>query len=105
MILKRQLNGLDYRQAQRRNTEKFNSLSKAQQKEIRQKDYKNLGWNNVCKSWNLLQNFIYSSILDFVDFAIKKAELKYEKAQQSNDILEALKAGKSVINTLKMKYQ
>ncbi|MDJ0716247.1 MAG: hypothetical protein QNJ54_18785 [Prochloraceae cyanobacterium] len=105
MASKRLLDGLGYRQAQKRNSEKFNSFSKARQKEIRQKGYKNSGWDNVCYSWNILQTFIPSSLIDFVDFAVQKAEVKYEKAKQSQDMLEVLKAGKNVITTLKMKYQ
>ncbi|MGB5634417.1 MAG: hypothetical protein WBM44_14795 [Waterburya sp.] len=105
MASTKQLDGLGYRQAQKRNSKKFTSLNKAEQREIRQKGYKNLGWSNVCKSWNILQNFFTSAPVDLVDFAVKKAEIKYQKAQKSNNLLETLKAGKSVIRTLKMKYQ
>ena len=105
MASKRQLDGLGYRQAQKRNSEKFNSLSQTQQKKLRQKGYKNLGWDNVCRSWNILLKFISSTPVDLIEFAVKKAEAKYKEAKQSSDLLDMLQAGKSVIRTLKMKYQ
>lgn len=99
------LEGLNYRQAQKRNSEKFSSFSKVKQKEIRQKGYKNIGWNNVSQSWDILQNFMSDSTLNFVNFAIKKAEINYEKVKENGDLLEILKSAKSVIKTLKIKYQ
>ena len=105
MASKRQLDGLGYRQAQKRNSEKFNSLSQVKRKELRQKGYKNLGWDNVCQSWNILLKFISSAPVDLVEFAVKKAEAKYKTAKQSSDVLDVFEAGKSVIRTLKMKYQ
>ena len=105
MSSKRLLEGLNYRQAQKRNSEQFNSFNKKQQKEIRQQGYKNVGWDNVCKSWNILQIFISSQPLNFINFAIKKAELKYKKAKKTNDVVKVLKAGKSFITALKMKYK
>lgn len=105
MVTKQQLDGLSYKQAQKRNSEKFNSLSQTEQKQARQQGYKNLGWENVRKSWTILQKFISSSVADFVEFAIKKNEDKYEQAKQGGDLLEVLKAGKAVIKSLKLKYQ
>lgn len=96
---------LNYKQCQKRNSEKFNSLDKKQQKLLRQKGYKNQGWNNVIFSWNLLKESMESVSLDFVDFAIRKAESNYEKAKKNNDLLEVLETGKSVITALKMKYK
>lgn len=105
MPTKKQLDGLNYRQAQKRNSEKFSSLSRIEQKQLRQQGYKNLGWDNVRKSWNILLGFIPSSTIDFTSFAIKKAENEYERAKQSGELLEVLKAGKKVISSLKLKYQ
>jgi hypothetical protein len=104
MVLKRQLDGLDYRKAQKRNSDNFKTFNQDFQKELRQKGYKNLGWNNVCKSWNILQEFI-AMPTDLVEFARKKAEVRYNKAKQENNLTEVLAAGKSIINCLKMKYQ
>lgn len=105
MNIKQLLDGLNYKQAQKRNSEKFNLLSKTEQKQARQQGYKNLGWDNVRKSWNILQKLIPSPPVDFIRFAIKKAEDQYEQAKQSDDLLEVLKAGKAVIKSLKLKYQ
>lgn len=104
MVLKRQLDKLNYRKAQQRNSDNFNLLSKECKNNLRQKGYKNLGWNNVCASWRILQESI-SSPIDLAIFARKKAEAKYQKAKAGNDLVEVLTAGKSVINSLKMKYQ
>ncbi len=105
MPTKKQLDGLNYRQAQKRNSEKFNSLSRIEQKQLRQQGYKNLGWDNVRKSWNILLSFVPLSTIDFTSFAIKKAENQYQRAKQSGELLEVLKAGKKVISSLKLKYQ
>lgn len=105
MASKQQLDGLNYRQAQKRNTEKFNSLTQIERKQARQQGYKNLGWENVHKSWNVLQKLIPTQPLDFIDFAIKKAEYRYDLAKQNGNLLEILESGKKVIKSLKLKYQ
>ena len=48
---------LNYRQWQKRNSSVFNQLTKPEQKEIRKKGYRNIGWNNVKKSWSVLKQF------------------------------------------------
>ncbi|BAQ65500.1 hypothetical protein [Geminocystis sp. NIES-3709] len=96
--------GLNYKQCQKRNSEKFNSLDKKTQKLLRQKGYKNICWNNITTSWYLLQESLDKVSLNFVDFAIKKAELNYEESKKNNDLLEILETGKSVVTALKMKY-
>ncbi|MEM8723524.1 MAG: hypothetical protein AAGE84_30290 [Cyanobacteria bacterium P01_G01_bin.39] len=106
MAIKRQLDGLNYRQAQKRNSERFFLFSRKQQHNLRQQGYKNLGWDKVCQSWNLLQKYEYISLpIDLVDFARKKAEARYQKAKEGNNLEEILAAGKSIISSIKMKYQ
>lgn len=102
MATKKQLDGLNYRQAQKRNSENLNSLSKPEQNQIRQQGYKNSGWENVCKYWVILQKITPSLV---VEFAIKKAENQYQQAKQNGNLLEVLKTGKDVIKSLKLKYQ
>lgn len=46
--------GMSYRQWQKRNTQRFNYLTKTQQKEARQQGYCNLGWDKVQNSWKLI---------------------------------------------------
>lgn len=105
MNSKRLLQGLNYRQAQKRNSDVFNSLSKKQRKKVREQGYRNIGWDNVIKSWNTLNVLNNKKPLNFVNFAIEKAEKEYQKAKQQEDLLEILETGKSVIRALKMKYQ
>jgi hypothetical protein len=105
--MKRQnsLDNLNYREAQKRNSEHFNSLKKSEQKILREKGYRNVGWQNVIKSWQLLQSKITNQPIDFIDFAIQKAEDNYQKAKEGNDLIKVLQSGKKVISALKMKYQ
>lgn len=105
MSAKVQLDGLNYRQAQKRNSQKINLLSKEVQKKVRQQGYRNLGWDNVRKSWLILQTFVNKPTLDFVSFAINKAESNYKEAKKSGDVLQVLEAGTDVIKAIKMKYQ
>jgi hypothetical protein len=48
------LEGKNYRQWQSRNTSHFNSLTKKQQKEIRNQGYCNIGWDKVQNSWEII---------------------------------------------------
>ncbi len=105
MKINKSFDDLNYKQCQKRNSEKFNSLDKDKQKLLRKKGYKNIGWKNVIFSWNLLKESMENVSINFVDFAIKKAELNYEKAKKNNDLLEVLETGKSVITALKIKYR
>ncbi|UJB69191.1 hypothetical protein HRE53_22835 [Acaryochloris sp. 'Moss Beach'] len=55
------IDGLSYRQWQKRNTDTFKNLSKQNQKAIRDKGYYNVGWERVQKSWEILQVIILPS--------------------------------------------
>lgn len=48
------IEGMNYRQWQKRNTEYFNRLNKLQQAESRKRGYRNIGWDRVQKSWKLV---------------------------------------------------
>lgn len=48
--------GRNYRQWQKRNTEHFMCLSKSQQTEIYKQGYCNVGWSKVKKSWEILNS-------------------------------------------------
>lgn len=48
------IEGMNYRQWQKRNTEHFSSLTKAQQKEARKQGYCNIGWDKVQNSWGII---------------------------------------------------
>ncbi|AFZ46511.1 hypothetical protein Cyast_0532 [Cyanobacterium stanieri PCC 7202] len=101
----KKLDNLNYREAQKRNSQHFKNLQKKEQKLLKEKGYRNVGWNNVINSWQLLQTKNNYKPIDFVDFAIQKAEENYQKAKEEDDLMEVLNAGKKVISALKMKYQ
>lgn len=48
---------MNYRQWQKRNTKRFKSLTKNQQKEARNLGYCNIGWDKVQASWQIIYNF------------------------------------------------
>lgn len=48
---------MNYRQWQERNTKRFKSLTKTQQKEARNLGYCNIGWDKVQASWQIIYNF------------------------------------------------
>ena len=56
--MKRTLNGLGYREAQARNRNEFHKLNKFQQKGLRAKGYRNVGWDSVANSWGMLQEIL-----------------------------------------------
>lgn len=49
------IDGLSYRQWQRRNTDAFKQLSKEQQQTARDQGYYNVSWKRVQASWLILQ--------------------------------------------------
>lgn len=49
------IDGLGYREWQRRNSDRFKQLSRDEQKQARTKGYRNVGWENVRKSWELIR--------------------------------------------------
>ncbi len=112
MAKKKTLDGLNYREAQKRNSETFKSLDSMTQKELRARGYRNSGWDNVVKSWYLLCEFngyrqanADGNVVDIAVFAEQKAEANYAKAKESGDPILVLEAGKSLISALKLKYQ
>ena len=56
--MKRTLDGLSYREAQARNRNEFHKLNKFQQKGLRAKGYRNVGWNSVFDSWAMLKEIL-----------------------------------------------
>ncbi|WP_036486741.1 hypothetical protein [Myxosarcina sp. GI1] len=67
------VNGLSYRQWQKRNTLAFKALSKETQKNLRAKGYYNFGWDRVKKSWTLLSEY---KIVSLTDYKVKKGDLE-----------------------------
>ena len=54
MVEMKLVEGMNYRQWQKRNTEHFNSLTNNQQKEARKQGYSNVGWDQVQNSWAII---------------------------------------------------
>lgn len=92
------IDGLSYREWQKRNTEAFSKLNHSQQKEVRAKGYRNVGWNSVQKSWDILKNsFQEKSVFDYklskgdLLGAIHHSILEAEQAQViANEAIDSL---------------
>lgn len=84
------VNGLTYRDWQKRNTEVFSKLDCSQQKKLRYQGYRNIGWNHVQKSWSLLQTSFQE--LSLFDHKLRKGDLigainhSILEAEQAQDI-------------------
>lgn len=83
------IDGLNYREWQRRNTQFFSQLNSAQQKELRLQGYRNVGWLNVQRSWKVLKKIteapdLFQHRLDNHDLlgAIRHAILESERTKQ-----------------------
>ncbi|ERN42628.1 hypothetical protein KR51_00006550 [Rubidibacter lacunae KORDI 51-2] len=50
--------GLSYRDFQRRNSKAFKILSADRRKLVKSRGYRNLGWDSVIASWNILQDYL-----------------------------------------------
>lgn len=52
---------LSYREWQARNSLLFKECSRQQQQDLRQRGYRNVGWENVRKSWDILREYLQQS--------------------------------------------
>ncbi|MGK7948902.1 MAG: hypothetical protein AB4368_08890 [Xenococcaceae cyanobacterium] len=68
------LEGINYRQWQKRNTEKFNSFTKSQKKDARSQGYYNIGWDNVQKSWSIMSK-LTQSVVSLFEHKLNKGEI------------------------------
>ncbi|MEC4803171.1 MAG: hypothetical protein SAJ12_16900 [Jaaginema sp. PMC 1079.18] len=89
------IENLNYRQWQRRNKEIFSQLDRLKQKKIRERGYCNKGWDNVKKSWEILNNTAKESSL--FDYKLKKGDLV---GAINHSILEAEQAQKKAKKAL-----
>ena len=65
---------MGYRQWQRRNTDRFNSLTKQQKQEARRQGYYNRGWEKVKQSWQIL-NQLVNNVIDLFTHQLNKGNL------------------------------
>lgn len=101
-MAKQQFDGLNYRKAQKRNSIEFHKLNKSLQKQAREEGYKNIGWNNVCDSWIILQKLKENNVIhissykeikgsltavDALDSAILQTEMLITKGEELSKIL------------------
>lgn len=87
------VDGMSYRQWQKRNTDTFQQLTKIQQQAAREQGYRNVGWQQVQQSWSILQRLIPPNLFDArlkrgdlagaIDQSILEAEQVQEIAKQS----------------------
>lgn len=70
--------GLNYRQWQHRNTDKFKNLTVSQQKEARIQGFFNRGWEQVQKSWDILMSFVNivnNNLVTMFEYKLNKGDL------------------------------
>jgi hypothetical protein len=65
---------LNYRQWQKRNSSVFYKLNKSEQTEAREKGYRNIGWDDVQKSWLILQE-LKPNIVSIFEHKLAKGDL------------------------------
>ncbi|QUY45452.1 hypothetical protein [Acaryochloris marina] len=92
------VDGLSYREWQKRNSINFKKLTKLQQKKARKKGYYNIGWKNVRESWQVLSQILdpinlfnvrlnKGDLVGAIDHSILEAEQSQIIARQAiNDI-------------------
>lgn len=80
-MAQQKFDGLNYKQAQKRNSIEFSKWNSTQQKQIRKEGYKNIGWEDVRKSWVILQNFIAEieekkdNVVDLYSYKVAKGNM------------------------------
>jgi hypothetical protein len=95
------VDGMSYRQWQKRNTDAFQQLTKAQQQLSRQQGYRNVGWQQVQQSWKILQQLIKSPSL--FDAKLKKGDLSGAINQSILEAEQAQEIAKQSVSKLKHK--
>ena len=95
---------INYRQWQRRNTEKFNSLSKQQKQEARCKGYYNKGWERVKQSWQII-NQIANNVVDLFSYQLNKGNLSSAIASSIMELDKVKEVAQSALKKLSQKQQ
>lgn len=97
------VDGLSYRQWQKRNTDTFQQLTKAQQQAARQQGYRNTGWQQVQQSWKVLQQLLKP--ISLFDAKLKKGDLSGAIDQSILEADQAQEIAKQGIANLKRKHK
>ena len=94
------IDGMNYCNWQKRNSNRFCSFSKKEQKQLREKGYYNIGWVNVRKSWEILNNNVVSmfdirlqkrDLIGAIDISVLESEKVKTLARESINNLMVLK--------------
>ncbi len=93
------IENLTYRQWQKRNSSIFNQLTKSEQKELREKGYRNIGWNKVQQSWLILQE-LDPKVVSLFDHKLAKGDLLGAIDLAIIDSENTSNIAKQTINTL-----
>lgn len=94
------IDGLNYREWQKRNTQLFSRFSVEQKKDLRSKGYKNAGWLYVQRTWQLIRKLVEqpdffqqrldnSDLLGAIRHSILEADQAKKFAQKSLEKIEA----------------
>ena len=111
------IEGMSYREWQKRNTDHFQKLTQSEKKEARQKGYHNVGWVKVQRSWNVINQFL--SMPSLFIHRLQKGDLvgainhSMIEAEQASDLakegIETISKTKdelnSIVNQALDKYQ
>ncbi|TAE54898.1 MAG: hypothetical protein EAZ76_07965 [Nostocales cyanobacterium] len=96
--MKKLIEGINYREWQRRNTESFNQLTKVQQKEAKKKGYHNVGWDKVINSWKIICQF--TKVVTLFEHKLNKGDVVGAIDQSICEANQAKDLANEVIITL-----
>jgi hypothetical protein len=96
------VDGMSYRQWQKRNTDAFQQLTKAHQQAARQQGYRNVGWQQIQQSWKVLQQLMKP--LSLFDAKLKKGDLSGAIGQSILEAEQAQEVAQQGISSLKRKH-
>ena len=97
------VNGMSYRQWQKRNTNAFNRLTKVEQQAARRMDYRNVGWQQVQQSWDILQQWIEPATPSLFSAKLKKGNLTGAIDQSILEAEQAQKTAQQAVKNLNRK--
>ena len=94
---KRLFSGMSYREVQQSNSNRRNKLPKKEQKWLKENGYRNLGWDNVIKLYQKINDFLHSSSSEdpsLEDLFLKADEIgnKYQTSQEIEAFNQALRS-------------
>ena len=101
----KKVEGLNYREWQKRNTKLFSELSRKQQKALRSEGYKNVGWLNVQKSWTVLQKWMKKKHPDMFEKRLKKGDIVGSIRHVANELGAAQKVAQDALGRIEKRQE